>query len=169
MRRILLLAALFVALGATTSSAQYNNTRDREERRVTEPGVYQDDRGEYQWQTVERRVWIPERRTAGIFGIGSRTIPGHYEMRTDRVKVYRNDRDRDRNAQSGTQRKGWEGKHPHGMPPGQRKKLENRRDNDRDDDRNDRYDNRDDDRNDRYDDRNESKSKGKKNKGRGNN
>jgi hypothetical protein len=151
MRRILLLAALFVALGATTTSAQYNN-RDREERRViaTEPGVYQDDRGEYQWQTVERRVWIPERRTAGIFGIGSRTIPGHYEMRTDRIKVYRN---ADRDGRYGTQRKGWEGKHPHGMPPGQRKKMQNRRDNDRYDDRDDRYD------------RDESRSKGR-NRGR---
>ena len=98
MRRILLLAVLFVALGTTTSSAQYSS-RDRDERRVTEPGVYQDERGEYQWQTVERRVWIPERRTSGVFGIGSRTIPGHYEMRSDRVKVYRNGNDRnDRNA-----------------------------------------------------------------------
>ena len=152
MRRTLLLAALFVALGATTSSAQYNN-RDRVERRVIQPGVYQDDRGTYQWQTVERRVWIPERRTAGIFGIGSRRIPGHYEIRTDRVKVYRNN-------QYGTRRKGWEGKHPHGMPPGQRKKLENRRDNDRWDDRDNRYD-----RNDRYD-RDDSRYKGKKSKDR---
>lgn len=162
MRKTLLLAALFVALGATTASAQYTN-RDQQERRVTEPGVYQDDRGEYQWQTVEHRVWIPERRTAGIFGIGSRTIPGHYEMRTDRVKVYRNEQYR--NEQYGTKRKGWEGKHPHGMPPGQRKKMENRRNDDRYDDRYDR-DNRDnrDDRYDNRDDRNNSKSKGK-NKG----
>ena len=149
MRRALLLAALFVALGATTTSAQYSS-RDRVERRVTQPGVYQDDRGTYQWQTVERRVWIPERRTAGIFGIGSRRIPGHYEMRTERVKVYRNSR----NSQYGNQRRGWEGKHPHGMPPGQRKKLENRRYDDR---RDNRYD-----RDDRYD----SRSRGNKNRGR---
>ena len=150
MRKTILLAALFVALGATTSSAQYSSNRDRVERRVTHPGVYQDDRGDYQWQTVERRVWIPERRTSGIFGIGSRRIPGHYEMRTERIKVYRNAR----NSQYGNQRRGWGGKHPHGMPPGQRKKLENRRYDDR---RDDRYD-----RNDRYD----SRSKDRKNKGR---
>jgi hypothetical protein len=167
MRRTLLLAALFVALGASTSSAQYSN-RDQQERRVTEPGVYQDDRGEYQWQTVEHRVWIPERRTSGVFGIGARTIPGHYEMRTDRVKTYRNEQNRNGqygNGQYGTRAKGWEGKHPHGMPPGQRKKLENRRDNDRDndrydrdnrDDRDGRYDNRDD----RYDSRSKGKNKG---------
>lgn len=166
MRRTLLLAALFVALGATTTSAQ-NNNRDRENTRViAESQVNTDEGGEYTWQTVERRVWIPERRTAGIFGIGARTIPGHYETRTERIKKYRRDNDRDtRYSDQRTQRKGWEGKHPHGMPPGQRKKLENRRDNDRYDDRDDRYD----DRNDRYDDRNDSKSKGKKNKGRGNN
>jgi hypothetical protein len=162
MRRILLLAALFVALGASTSSAQYNN-RDRENTRViAESKVYTDDRGEYTWQTVERRVWIPERRTSGVFGIGSRTIPGHYETRTERIKSYR--RDNDRNTRYGdqrTQRKGWEGKHPHGMPPGQRKKLENRRDDDRYDNRDDRYD-----RNDRYDnDRNDSKYKEKKRRG----
>jgi len=149
MRRFLLLAALFVALGASSSQAQYTS-RDRVERRVTQPGVYQDNRGTYQWQTVERRVWIPERRTAGIFGIGSRRIPGHYEIRTERIKVYRNN-------QYGNQRRGWEGKHPHGMPPGQRKKLDNKRYDDR---RDDRYD-----RNERYD-RHDSKSKNRKNKGR---
>ncbi|MEO8796214.1 MAG: hypothetical protein ABI390_12155, partial [Daejeonella sp.] len=133
---------LFVALGATTASAQYSSKSTQTTRRVTEPGVYQDERGEYQWQTVEHRVWIPQRRTAGIFGIGSRTIPGHYEMRTDRVKVYR----RDRNSVNSGKRKGWEGKHPHGMPPGQRKKLENRN--------NDRYD--------YYDNRSKGKSKSKK-------
>jgi hypothetical protein len=155
MRRILLLAVLFAALGTTTSSAQYSS-RDGVARRVIEPGVYQDGRGTYQWQTVERRVWIPERRTAGIFGIGSRRIPGHYEIRTDRVKVYRNN-------QYGSKRKGWEGKHPHGMPPGQRKKLENRRYDDRRyDDR--RYDDRRYDRDDRYD-RNDSR-KGKNAKDR---
>lgn len=145
MRKIILMAALFVALGATTVNAQYTN-RDQTERRTTEPGVYQDDRGEYQWQTVEHRVWIPERRTAGIFGIGSRIIPGHYEIRTDRVKRYLN---QDRNGQYSNQRRGWEGKHPHGMPPGQRKKYENRRDND------DKYEDRNDNR--RYDDRNDDK------------
>lgn len=163
MRRILLLAVLFVALGTTTSSAQYSSSRDRVERRVTEPGIYQDDRGSYQWQTVERRVWIPERRTSGVFGIGSRRIPGHYEMRTQRVKVYRNSNDR--NGRYATKGKGWEGKHPHGMPPGQRKKLENRNDDRRYDDR--RYDDRryDDryDRNDRYDSKSNGKKKGKKN------
>ena len=155
MRKFLIMAALFVALGATTSSAQ-NNNRDRVNSRVTLPGVYEDDRGEYQWQTVERRVWIPERRTGGIFGIGSRTIPGHYEMRTERVKVYRNG---NRNSRDVDHRKGWEGKHPHGMPPGQRKKLENQRYENRSHDRSDRYDH--------DDNRNDSKSKhskGKKNK-----
>lgn len=156
------MVALFVALGATTVSAQISS-RNQTDRRVTEPGVYQDERGEYQWQTVERRVWIPERKTGGIFGIGSRTIPGHYEMRTDRVKVYRG-----QNNNYSNKRKGWEGKHPHGMPPGQRKKLENRK-NDRYDDR--RYEERRDDRNDdrRYEDRNDDRHKSnKKNKNRGN-
>jgi hypothetical protein len=77
----------------------------------------------------ERRVWIPEQRTRGIFGIGSRTIPGHYEMRTERVKVYLNGGKKNKKG------------HPHGMPPGQRKKL------------NDRYDDRYDSRDRRYDDR----------------
>lgn len=156
------MAALFVALGATTSSAQ-NRTRDRVNSRITLPGVYEDDRGEYQWQTVERRVWIPERRTAGIFGIGSRTIPGHYELRTERVKVYR----RDRNSRDVDQREGWEGKHPHGMPPGQRKKLENRRS---DEYKNDRYDNEDRDDNDHRDDRNhrDDRENSKKSKSKSN-
>ncbi len=151
MRKILIMAALFVALGATSSPAQ-NNNRDRVNSRVMLPGVYEDDRGEYQWQTVERRVWIPERRTGGIFGIGSGRIPGHYEIRTERVKVYRK---ANGTARNGDKRKGWEGKHPHGMPPGQRKKLENQRDNNHGRDRSDRYD----------DDRDDSKqkhSKGKK-------
>ena len=150
MRKIIIMVALFVALGATTVNAQYSN-RSQTERRNTEPGIYQDERGEYQWQTVERRVWVPERRTAGIFGIGSRRIPGHYEYRNERVKVYR-----DRDGEYSNQRSGWEGKHPHGMPPGQRKKLENRR-NDRDHD--DRYREREDDHN-----KSEKKYKNKKRK-----
>lgn len=157
MRKILIMVALFVALGATTSSAQ-TNSRDRVNSRVTLPGVYEDDRGEYQWQTVERRVWIPERRTGGIFGIGSRTIPGHYEMRSERVKVYSKE---SRDGKNVNKRKGWEGKHPHGMPPGQRKKMENKRNDDRRYERSERNDN-----DDRYERDNSRKkpSKGKNNK-----
>lgn len=77
-----------------------------------------DQQGSYRYETREERVWVPERRTGGIFGVGGRTIPGHYETRTREVKVY----DNDRNGQYGEKKKGWEGKHPHGMPPGQRKK-----------------------------------------------
>ncbi|MBC7744009.1 MAG: hypothetical protein H7096_02820 [Flavobacterium sp.] len=155
MRKILILAALFVALGATTTSAQ-NNTSDKVISSLKLPGLYEDGRGVYEWKTVERRVWIPQRRTRGIFGIGSRTIPGHYEMRTERIKVYRNTK----NARNVDQRKGWEGKHPHGMPPGQRKKLENNRDEDRNYSRYDKHD-----RDDKDDhDKKSNHGKGKKNK-----
>lgn len=91
-----------------------------------------DEQGTYRYETREERVWIPEQRTGGIFGVGGRTIPGHYETRTRQVKVYDNDR---QNGQYGERSKGWEGKHPHGMPPGQRKKQQNR-----DGDRDRRYD-----------------------------
>ena len=85
MKRLIYLLAVFAALTANSAMAQYN--RDQVISRTYEPGVYNDDRGEYRWQVIERRVWIPEYRTRGILGVGSRTIPGHYEMRTDRVKV----------------------------------------------------------------------------------
>lgn len=155
MKRIFTLLVLFVALGVSTASAQYDNTRERNETRRYEPGVYQDERGEYRWQTIESRVWIPERRTSGIFGIGGSIIPGHYEVRTtNRIKVYARN---DRNDQYGNNQ-GWKGgKHPHGMPPGQRKKLDKRYDHrwDRDnrDDRRWDRDNRNDNNNHNDDDR----------------
>ena len=108
-------------MGVSTSKAQYTRDDNERETRRYEPGVYQDERGEYRWQTTESRVWIPEYRTPGIFGIGSRIIPGHYEVRsTNRVKVY---------SRSGydNRQEGWNGKHPHGMPPGQRKKMQKNR------------------------------------------
>ena len=149
MKRIFTLLILFVALGVSTSQAQYtrNNNENEKETRRYEPGVYQDERGEYRWQTIERRVWIPEYRTPGIFGIGSRIIPGHYEVRsTNRVKVYTNSEYEDR--QQGRDGK----KHPHGMPPGQRKKMQKNRN---DDDQ--RWNNNDDDHRDK-----KGKTKGKK-------
>jgi hypothetical protein len=160
MKKILSLLTLFVALVVSTANAQYNDrdtrdTRDQKTTRVFEPGVFQDDGGEYRWARVETRVWVPERRTTGIFGIGARTIPGHYEVTNTRLeKVYARS---DRNSQTGDH-KGREGKHPHGMPPGQRKKMQRnsdvyddrRNDDRRDDDR--RYDDRRDD-DSRYDDR----------------
>ncbi len=93
-----------------------------------------DAQGEYRYETRQERVWIPERRTGGIFGVGSRTIPGHYETRDTQVKVYRdrNGNPINQNGQYGDKRKGWEGKHPHGMPPGQRKKAQGNRDRDYD-------------------------------------
>ena len=107
--------ALFAAFMVNNSSAQ---RRDEIINKTYEPGVFYDDRGEYRWQVVERRVWIPEYQTRGILGVGIRTIPGHYERRVDRVRVYtgssRNEYSNDR---------GRAGKHPHGMPPGQRKKA----------------------------------------------
>ena len=164
MKRIFSLLILFVALGVSTLQAQYSRNDNEKETRRYEPGVYQDERGEYRWQVVERRVWIPEYRTPGIFGIGSRTIPGHYEVRSsDRVKVYTR-------SQYESRQQGRDGKHPHGMPPGQRKKMQKNRgygdqrwdNDDRDDDNRkkknkkkdynkDRDDDRDDDRYDRDD------------------
>lgn len=98
-----------------------------------------DAQGEYRYETRQERVWVPERRTAGIFGVGARTIPGHYETRDTQVKVYRdrNGNVINRNDRYDEKRKGWEGKHPHGMPPGQRKKAgKNYENRDRDYDRN---------------------------------
>lgn len=125
MKRIIILIALFAALGTTDSLAQY-----RQEPTIwgsNDNTVYRDDRGEYRWEMRERRVWIPEYYTRGIFGVGSRRVPGHYEMRRERVKVYL---DNDRNYKKN--KKG----HPHGMPPGQRKKQGKYDDRY---DRNDRY------------------------------
>ena len=140
MKKILIIVVLFAALGTTTTQAQ--NRQTPTVWGANDGTVYSDDRGEYQWEMRERRVWVPEQRTRGILGVGSRTIPGHYEMRTERVRVY-ND--------SNNNKKG----HPHGMPPGQRKKMD-KRDDDRYDSRDRRYDDsrdRDDDRRDRDDDR----------------
>jgi hypothetical protein len=133
MKKILIILALFAASGTMTTQAQ--NRQTPSVWSANDGNVQRDDRGEYRWEMRERRVWIPEQRTRGIFGVGSRTIPGHYEMRTERVKVYSN---------SKNNKKG----HPHGMPPGQRKKMDKRYD--------DRYESRDrryDDRRDRDDDR----------------
>ena len=127
MKKILIILALFAASGTMSTQAQYRQTQTV--WGANDGSVYRDDRGEYRWEMRERRVWIPEQRTRGIFGIGSRTIPGHYEMRTERVKVYLNGGKKNKKG------------HPHGMPPGQRKKL------------NDRYDDRYDSRDRRYDDR----------------
>ncbi|MDP2413665.1 hypothetical protein [Daejeonella sp.] len=108
MKKLIILVILFAALGTTDTQAQY-----RQGQTVwgqNDQNVYRDDRGEYRYEVRERRVWIPEYRTAGIFGIGSRRVPGHYEMRNERVRVYS-----DQNRKQ----------HPHGMPPGQRKKSNN--------------------------------------------
>ncbi len=83
MKKLLTLAVFFTVLGATSVSAQ--TWRD-DDRRYADNQSYRDDRGDYHWQVVERRVWIPERRVRGLFG--SRVIPGHYEIRKERVKVY---------------------------------------------------------------------------------
>lgn len=107
--------AFSAALLANSAWAQ---NRDEVINRTYEPGIYNDDRGEYRWQVIERRVWIPEHQTRGVFGVGVRTIPGHYEMRTDRVRIYTND---SRNGYDDNGKR--KGKHPHGMPPGQRKKA----------------------------------------------
>ena len=133
MKKILIILALFAASGTMSAQAQYRQTQTV--WGANDGSVYRDDRGEYRWEMRERRVWIPEQRTRGIFGIGSRTIPGHYEMRAERVKVYLNGK---------KNKKG----HPHGMPPGQRKKM-----NDRNDDRYESRDRRYDDRRDRDYDR----------------
>lgn len=165
MKKVIILVALFAALGTADTQAQYRQDQTVWGSNGNDNNVYTDGRGDYRWEMRERRVWIPEYRTTGIFGIGSRRIPGHYEMRRERTKVYLG-----QNRQNGQY--GQYGKqHPHGMPPGQRKKMgnggydpryEGRRDDDRQyDDR--RYDERrDDDR--RYDDRDqryETKGKGK--------
>ncbi|WP_207425480.1 hypothetical protein [Pedobacter sp. SYSU D00535] len=116
MKKLALTLALVAALGAVATAQPY--PRD-DVRRYDDRNIYRDNRGEYHWQVVERRVWVPTQRIgSGIFG---RVIPGHYEVRRDRVKVYHG-----------------RGRHPHGMPPGQRKKYydrDDRRWNDRDDDR----------------------------------
>ena len=127
MKRQFLLLALFAALMANSAIAQ---NRNEVINRTYEPGSYSDERGEYRWQVIERRVWIPTYQSRGILGIGGRTIPGHYEMRTDRVKIYTND---SRNGQYDDNNKKSGKKHPHGMPPGQRKKQNK-------DNRNDDYD-----------------------------
>ena len=90
-------------------------------------GTYTDEQGTYRYETREERVWVPEQRTGGIFGVGGRTIPGHYETQQRQVKVYtdRNGNRVNTDGQYGEKNKGWEGKHPHGMPPGQRKKQGN--------------------------------------------
>lgn len=144
MKKVIILVALFAALGMTNSQAQYRQEQTAwgsSDRRSNDRNVNRDDRGEYRYEMRERRVWIPEYRTGGIFGVGARRVPGHYEMRNERVKVY---------ARQNIQ---YKKQHPHGMPPGQRKKSNNR------------YDTRYDERNqsdDRYDDRY------KNTKGRGN-
>lgn len=81
-------------------------------------GNYSGNNGDYHYETKDQQVWVPEQRVGGIFGVGGRVIPGHYETRQEQVKVYNN------NYQTSGQN-GWQGKHPHGMPPGQRKKLQN--------------------------------------------
>ncbi len=141
MKKILIVVALFAATG--TMSVQAQNRHTQSVYVNNDGSVYRDNRGDYRWEVRERRVWIPEYRTSGIFGIGSRRVPGHYEMRAERVKVY---------LGSNKYKKG----HPHGMPPGQRKKMYSRYD--------DTYDNRYDS---RFDDRYDKSNKNKKGKGRG--
>ncbi len=138
MKKILIILALFAASGTMSAQAQYRETQTV--WGANDGTIQRDERGEYRWEMRERRVWIPEYRTRGILGVGGRTIPGHYEMRNERVKVYLNEN-------NNKNKKG----HPHGMPPGQRKKMDQRYD--------ERYDSRDrryeDSRDRRYDDRNE--------------
>lgn len=110
--------ALIVALTANSAIAQH---RGDVRNRYYERDRYNDNRGEYRWEVIERRVWVPGYRTQGVFGIGSRTVPGRYEIRTERVKVYTNNRSNKHYYNRG------KGKHPHGMPPGQRKKMRNHR------------------------------------------
>ena len=125
MKRVIILLTLFAALGTTNTQAQYR--QDQPVWGQNDQTIYQDERGEYRWEMRERRVWIPEYRTAGIFGIGSRRIPGHYEMRRERAKVYLGKNKKDKKG------------HPHGMPPGQRKKNGNDRYDERDRRGDDRY------------------------------
>ena len=134
MKKILIIIALFAASGTITTQAQ--NRQIETILGGVDGSIQRDERGEYRWEMRERRVWIPEYRTRGVLGVGSRTIPGHYEMRRERVKVYLNGQN------NNNKKKG----HPHGMPPGQRKKMGERYD-----DRYEGRDRRDDDR--RYDDR----------------
>ena len=47
MKRIFSLLILFVALGVSTLQAQYSRNDNEKETRRYEPGVYQDERGEY--------------------------------------------------------------------------------------------------------------------------
>lgn len=109
MRRIMLMVPLFVALGATAKSETY--TSRSTEKRIDAQGAYHNGHDDYYWETVERRVWVPSSRTR--FGIDIRIIPGHYEVRREKVKVYRPRHD-----------DYYYSKHPHGMPPGQYKKWE---------------------------------------------
>lgn len=112
MRKIIVLIVLFAAIGTIETKGQYRRQQTVWNNRYDD-GVFRDHRGSYRWEVRERRVWVPEYRTAGIFGIGSRRVPGHYEMRTERVKVYSNN-------------KRFKKSHPHGKPPGQRKKHHDR-------------------------------------------
>ena len=111
MKKLIILVILFAALGTTCTQAQYRQRQTAWDQ--NDQNVYRDDRGEYHYEMRERRVWIPEYQTAGIFGIGRRRVPGHFEMRNERVRVY--------SGQNNQNRK----QHPHGMPPGQRKKYNN--------------------------------------------
>ncbi len=159
MKKLIILVILFAALGTTDTQAQY-----RQEQTVwgqNDQNVYRDDRGEYRYEMRERRVWIPEYQTAGIFGIGRRRVPGHYEMRNERVRVYIGQNNQNRKQ------------HPHGMPPGQRKKNNNnydpryerdRRDEDYGERRNGDYDDRNQDG--RYDSQRNQKGRGKGNNDR---
>ncbi len=146
-RKLLFGSALFVALGAGSAQAQIfpDIYTGGSNRRYEENRTYRDERGTYHYETRTQRVWVPERRSEGLFG--NRVIPGHYENRQVQVKVYdRNNRyDNNRTGNGGyydrngrwipdNRNSKWS-KHPHGMPPGQRKKYDDRRD-----DRYDRYD-----------------------------
>lgn len=112
MRKFLLSLAFFVALGASSVYADRNPAKDRIVNRYDERAVYRDSRGLYHWQIIEREIWVPARRVAGLFG--PRIIRGHYEIRRQRVKVYHSNRYYEQRRSS----------HPHGMPPGQRKKQD---------------------------------------------
>lgn len=116
MKKLFTLAVLLVALGTTSVSAQTWRDDDRryedsryDDRRYADNRTYRDNRGEYHWKVVERRVWIPERRVRGLFG--TRVIPGHYEMRQERVKVYHRDRYRNRHIPYGQAKKKWNRDH----------------------------------------------------------
>lgn len=145
MKKILIILALFAATGTITVQAQYRQTPTV--WGANDGSIQRDERGEYRWEMRERRVWIPEQRSRGILGIGGRTIPGHYEMRSERVKVYLGGNYNKKNKKG----------HPHGMPPGQRKKMDERYD--------DRYEGRgrrDDDR--RTDDRRDGRYENSRNR-----